>query len=126
MLFHLMRSKIHRATVTGAELHYVGSITVDRDLLGAAGILPNERVQVVNINNGERLETYVIEGPSGSGTVCLNGAAARLAQKGDLVIIIAYALCTAEEARTLVPRVVLVDGNNTVREVREGESPGPA
>jgi len=125
MMFHMMRSKIHRATVTGAELHYVGSITVDRDLLAAAGILPNERVQVVNVNNGERLETYVIEGPSGSGTVCLNGAAARLAQKGDLVIVIAYALCSEEEARAMVPKVVLVDGKNAVREVRQGESPGP-
>jgi len=126
MLFHMMRSKIHRATVTGAELNYVGSITVDRDLLAAAGILPNERVQVVNINNGERLETYVIEGPPGSGTVCLNGAAARLAQKGDLVIIIAYALCNEEEARALVPKVVLVDGNNAVQKIQEGESHGPA
>jgi aspartate 1-decarboxylase len=125
MLFNMMRAKIHRATVTGAELNYVGSITVDKDLLFAAGIMPNERVQVVNINNGERLETYVIEGPPGSGTVCLNGAAARLAAKGDLVIIIAYAFCTEEEARSMKPRVVIVDGDNAVRELREGETPGP-
>ncbi|HUW63480.1 MAG TPA: aspartate 1-decarboxylase [Spirochaetia bacterium] len=126
MLLNMMRAKIHRATVTGAELHYVGSITIDKDLLAAAGILANERVQVVNLNNGERLETYAIEGPGGSGTICLNGAAARLAQRGDLVIIIAYGYCTPEEARNLVPKVVMVDHNNSLMDVREGESPGPA
>ncbi len=118
MLLTMFKSKIHRATVTEANLNYMGSITIDAELLEAAGILPYEKVQVVNINNGARLETYVLEGERGSGTVCLNGAAARLAQPGDLVIIIAYVLVTPEEARALQPTAVMVDGQNRITEIR--------
>ncbi len=121
MLRTMMKSKIHRATVTEANLNYVGSITIDRDLMDAADLLPNERVQVVNNNNGARLETYVIEGARGSGTICMNGAAARLAQPGDILIIISYATMSDEEARRHVPRVVLVDERNRIARVVEGE-----
>lgn len=106
------KSKIHRATVTEANLNYAGSLTVDQDLLDAADILPNEKVSVVNINTGARFETYAISGPRGSGVVCLNGAAARLGTPGDLVIIISYGLFTDEEARRLQPKVVKVDAAN--------------
>lgn len=112
MTITMLKSKIHRATVTDADLNYVGSITVDKELLDAAGILEYEKVQVVNCNNGSRLETYTIAGRPGSGTVCLNGAAARLALKGDIVIIIAYAAMTPAEAREHAPAVVQVDQNN--------------
>lgn len=112
MLIQVMRSKIHRVKITQAELHYVGSITIDKKLLEAADLLPNEKVQVVNINNGERLETYIIEGEEGSGQVCLNGPAARLAQVGDMVIIIAYGTIDKEEARTFEPKVIFPDTNN--------------
>ena len=112
MLIQVMKSKIHRVKITQAELHYVGSITIDKDLLEASNIIPNEKVQVVNINNGERLETYVIEGEAGSGEVCLNGPAARLAQVGDIVIIIAYGSLDQEEARTFEPKVIFPDKNN--------------
>lgn len=95
MFLHVLKSKIHRVTVTEANLNYIGSITIDQDLLDAANILPNEKVAIVNNNNGARLETYVIAGERGSGVVCLNGAAARLVQPGDIVIIIAYALMDA-------------------------------
>lgn len=105
----MMKAKIHRATVTEANLNYVGSITIDKNLLDALDILPNEKVQIVNNNNGARLETYVIEGAPGSGVICLNGAAARLVQEGDIVIIIAYAMMTDEEARTYKPRVAIMD-----------------
>lgn len=108
------KSKIHRATVTDANLNYVGSITIDEELMEAANILPNERVQVVNNNNGERLETYVIAGKRGSGVICLNGAAARKAQRGDAVIIISYALMDESEARELSPKVVLVNEDNQI------------
>jgi len=121
MLRTMMKSKIHRATVTDANLNYMGSLTLDRDLMEAADLLPNERVQVVNNNNGARLETYVIEGERGSGIVCMNGAAARLAQPGDILIIISYAAMTDEEARRFVPRVVHVDSRNRVMQVIEGE-----
>lgn len=121
MLRTMMKSKIHRATVTEANLNYVGSITIDRDLMDAADLLPNERVQVVNNNNGARLETYVIEGPRGSGTICMNGAAARLAQPGDILIIISYAAMSDEEARRHVPRVVFVDEKNRLAKIVEGE-----
>ncbi len=114
MLRTMCKSKIHRATVTAANLHYVGSITVDAELLRLADILPYEQVQVVNINNGKRFETYAIEGEPGSGTICLNGAAARLAVPGDLVIIIAYGLVTDAELAGWEPRVVHVDGVNRV------------
>lgn len=114
MLLSMMHGKIHRATVTQANLNYVGSITIDEDLLDAAGILPGEKVQIVNNNNGARLETYTIAGERKSGVICLNGAAARLAVEGDIVIIIAYALMDDKEARELQPKVVLVDENNHI------------
>ena len=104
MLYNIFHGKIHRATVTEADLAYMGSITIDKALLEASGILPGERVQVVNNNNGNRLETYVIAGEKGSGVICLNGAAARKAVVGDTVIIIAYALMDEKEARTFVPK----------------------
>lgn len=109
MLIEMMKSKIHRVTVTEANLNYVGSITIDADLLRAAEILPGQRVWIVNNNNGERFDTYVIEGEAGSGVICLNGAAARKAQPGDIVIIISYALVTPEEAREMKPVVVFPD-----------------
>ncbi|ERJ58582.1 aspartate 1-decarboxylase [Sphingobacterium paucimobilis] len=112
MMIEVMKSKIHRARVTQAELNYVGSITIDQDLMEAADILANEKVQIVNNNNGARLETYVIPGERGSGTICLNGAAARLVQVGDIVIIISYALMDREEARTHEPRLVFPDDHN--------------
>ena len=114
MLYTMFHGKIHRAIVTQARLDYMGSITIDADLLDAAGILPGERVQIVNNNNGERLETYTIAGERGSGVICLNGAAARKTQVGDTVIIIAYALLDEKEAKKLVPKVVMVDQNNHI------------
>jgi aspartate 1-decarboxylase len=108
----LMKSKIHRATITEANLNYVGSITIDRALAEQADLLENEKVQVVNLNNGSRLETYVIYGPPGSGCIELNGAAARLGHKGDLVIIISYGVYNEEEVRQHEPIVVLVDEHN--------------
>jgi aspartate 1-decarboxylase len=116
MLRTMCKGKIHRATVTQADLNYVGSITIDQDLLDAADIYPYEQVQVVNINNGARLETYTIPGARGSGVICLNGAAARLNAVGDLVIIISYAQCNEEEIRSLQPHVVFVDENNRMTE----------
>jgi len=106
MYIEVCKSKIHKVTVTDANLHYVGSITIDEDLMDAANIIENEKVQVVNINNGERLETYVIKGERGSGTVCMNGAAARKAAVGDLVIIISYAMMEFEEAKTFKPSII--------------------
>lgn len=100
MFLHIHKSKIHRATITEANLNYVGSITIDEDLMEAANLLEGEKVQIVNNNNGERIETYVIKGERGSGKICLNGAAARKAEVGDIVIIISYALMTVEEAKT--------------------------
>nr|WP_216369311.1 MULTISPECIES: aspartate 1-decarboxylase [unclassified Brevibacillus] len=113
----MMKAKIHRATVTEANLNYVGSITIDKEILDALDILPNEKVQVVNNNNGARLETYVIEGEPGSGVICLNGAAARLVQPGDIVIIISYAMMSDEEARTHKPRVAIMDENNKIAQL---------
>lgn len=113
----MMKSKIHRATVTEANLNYMGSITIDRDLIEAADLLPNEKVQIVNNNNGARFETYVISGPAGSGVICLNGAAARLVQPGDEVIIISYGMMSNEEARRLQPAVVFVDPKNQIRKI---------
>ncbi|MDR6562703.1 aspartate 1-decarboxylase [Arcicella sp. BE140] len=107
-----MKSKLHRVKITQAELNYVGSVTIDEDLMDAANLIENEKVQIVNNNNGERFETYVIKGERGSGTVCLNGAAARRAQVGDIVIIIAYAIMTDEEARVHKPSLVFPDDNN--------------
>lgn len=109
MLIEVVKSKIHRVTVTEADLNYVGSITIDEDLLDAANLIANEKVAVVNNNNGERFETYVIKGKRGSGVICLNGAAARKAQPGDIVIIMSYALMDFEEAKTFKPSVVFPD-----------------
>lgn len=114
MMRTMFKSKIHRAKVTEANLHYVGSITIDEDLLEAADMLPGERVQIVNINNGERLETYTIAGERGSGTLCLNGAAARKVAVGDRVIVISYALMNEEEAKSFQPIVVFPDDQNHI------------
>lgn len=116
MLLEMFKSKIHRVKVTQAELNYVGSITLDADLLEAADILEGERVQIVNVNNGERLETYTIAGERGSGVVCLNGPAARKVQVGDTVIIICYARMTPEEAKQYKPTVVFPDEYNRLPE----------
>ena len=124
MFLTLFKGKIHRATVTEANLNYMGSITIDKTLLDASGILPGEKVQIVDNNNGSRLETYVIEGEADSGVICLNGAAARLVQPGDTVIIIAYALMTPEEANVFQPRVVMVDAQNKITERRGCEQHG--
>jgi aspartate 1-decarboxylase len=114
MFRQMMKSKIHRATVTEANLNYVGSVTIDQDLLELVDILPDEKVQIVNNNNGARFETYAIPGPRGSGVICLNGAAARLVQPGDQVIIINYGLMTDEEAHRHHPRVAILDEHNHV------------
>ena len=114
----LYRAKIHRATLTEANLNYAGSITIDEALLEASGIVPYEKVHVVNVTNGERLETYVIPGPRGSGSVCLNGAAARRGAPGDLVILIAYGFFTPEEAKDHRPTVVKVDDHNRIVDVK--------
>jgi aspartate 1-decarboxylase len=119
MLLKLMRCKIHRATVTQAELDYVGSITIDADLMDAAGMLPNEAVIVADVNNGTRHETYAIPGPRGSGVICVNGAAARLVSVGDSVIIFSFAFITPEEAKTHKAKVVIVGEKNTVGKVIE-------
>lgn len=117
MIRTMMNGKIHRARVTEANLNYVGSITIDQDILDVVDILPNEKVAIVNNNNGARLETYVISGERGSGVICLNGAAARLVQEGDIVIIMSYVTMTSEEARIHVPKVAVVDENNTIVEL---------
>jgi aspartate 1-decarboxylase len=124
MLRTMMKSKIHRATVTQADLHYVGSVTVDEDLLDAADLLPGELVHVVDITNGARLETYTIAGERGSGVIGINGAAARLVQPGDLVILIGYGQMETAEARSLTPHVVFVDATNRV--VATGNDPAAA
>lgn len=113
----MMKGKIHRATVTEANLNYVGSITIDADLLDAVDMLPNEKVAIVNNNNGARLETYIIAGERGSGVVCLNGAAARLVQPGDVVIIISYALVAEEKVKEHTPRVAIMDKKNKIKEI---------
>ena len=124
MFLNLLKSKIHCAVVTEANLKYMGSITIDVALMEAAHILPNERVQVVDNNNGNRLETYVIPGPRNSGVICLNGSAARLVQPEDVVIIMAYGFFSQEEAEAYQPTVVMVDGENKVREIRQIEYHG--
>jgi len=111
---HMFKSKIHRATITSADLHYEGSLTVDEDLLDAADLVTYEEIQVVNVHNGQRFTTYVIPGPRGSGVIQLNGAAARLGEPGDLVILISYGIYDDREARTLQPRVVHVDSRNRI------------
>ncbi len=113
----MMNSKLHRATVTEANLNYVGSITIDEDLLDAAHLYPNEKVHIVNNNNGARFETYIIAGERGSGMICVNGAAARLVQEGDIVIIISYVYVTEEEAKSHVSTVLLMDKQNCIQQI---------
>ena len=115
MQIELLKCKIHRASVTDANLNYEGSITLDKALMDAAGILPFEKVGILDIHNGARFDTYVIEGEPNSGTICLNGAAARMVQKGDLIIIVSYISMTPEEAKTWKPTVVKVDSQNKLR-----------
>ncbi|MBK5252355.1 MAG: aspartate 1-decarboxylase [Peptostreptococcaceae bacterium] len=124
MLLNMFKGKIHKAVVTEANLHYVGSITIDRDLMDGAGMLEGERVQIVNNFNGERIETYIIEGQRGSGVICLNGAAARRVQPGDEVIIISYCWIDEEEAKKLVPKIVFLDKNNKIVETAGKEIHG--
>jgi len=112
MIIEILKSKIHRVKVTQAELNYVGSITIDEDLMDAAQIIANEKIQIVNNNNGERFETYVIKGERGSGTICLNGATARKVQVGDILIIMSYGSLPVEEAKKYYPILVFPDGNN--------------
>ena len=113
----MMNSKIHRAQVTQADLNYVGSITIDQDILDAVGMLPNEKVHIVNNNNGARFETYIIAGERGSGVICVNGAAARLVQKGDIVIIISYVYVDNKEVQDHHPTVAIMGENNTIKEM---------
>ena len=117
MVRTMLKSKIHRATVTQADLHYVGSITIDRDLMEAADILPYELVHVLDVDNGSRLETYAIEGERGAGEICINGAAARLISPGDIVLILSYQAVPDEEAHRVIPKIIHVDGANRVVEV---------
>lgn len=124
MLIEMLKGKIHRARVTQAELNYVGSVTIDRTLMDAAGILEYEKVQIADVDNGERLETYVIAGEAGSGVICLNGAAARCVSTGDKVIIMAYAQVTPEEAQSFKPKVVFVDEANRPVRVMHYEKHG--
>ena len=124
MTITMLKAKIHRATVTQAELDYVGSITVDMDLMEQAGILEYEKVQIVDVNNGSRFETYTIAGERGSGVMCLNGAAARMVQTGDKIILMAYAQVTPEEASELRPTVLFVDEKNKVTKVTNYEKHG--
>ncbi len=113
----MMSAKIHRARVTEANLNYVGSITIDEDILDAVGMLPNEKVQIVNNNNGARLETYIIPGPRGSGMFCLNGAAARLVQKDDIIIVISYALVAQDQLTSHEPKIAIMDENNRISQL---------
>lgn len=124
MLLNMYKGKIHKAVVTEANLNYVGSITIDRDLMDGAGMIEGERVQIVNNFNGERIETYVIEGERGSGVICLNGAAARRVQVGDEVIIISYCWIGEEEAKKLIPKIVFVDKENKIMEIAGKEIHG--
>lgn len=124
MFLNMLKGKIHRATVVQAEIDYVGSITIDEELMEAAGIFEYERVQVVDVDNGNRLETYVIAGEKGSGMICLNGAAAKLVNVGDKVIIMCYAQMTSEEFKENPPRVVFVDENNKINRVTRYEKHG--
>lgn len=119
----MMKAKIHRARVTEANLNYVGSVTIDQDILEQVDILPNEKVQIVNNNNGERFETYVIPGERGSGIICLNGAAARLVQKDDVVIIISYALVSEEELASFKSKVAIMNEKNEIEQFIEEEPP---
>ncbi|WP_028783009.1 aspartate 1-decarboxylase [Thalassobacillus devorans] len=123
MYLTMMKAKIHRARVTEANLNYVGSITIDQDIIEDVGILPHEKVQIVNNNNGARLETYVIAGERGSGVVCLNGAAARLVQPDDVIIIVSYAMLSQDELADFKPKIALMDENNQVKQIIEEEPP---
>ena len=122
MILTMLKRKIHKATVTQAELNYMGSITIDKTLMEASKIIENEKVQIVDVNNGERFETYVIPGKRDSGVICVNGAAARLVQPGDKVIIIAYAQMEEEEAKKYKPAVVFMNEDNTIKEITNYES----
>lgn len=122
MILTMLKGKIHKATVTQAELNYMGSITIDKTLMEASKIIENEKVQIVDVNNGERFETYVIPGKRDSGVICVNGAAARLVQPGDKVIIIAYAQMEEEEAKKYKPAVVFMNDDNTIKEITNYES----
>ena len=124
MYLQMLKGKIHRATVIQAELNYVGSITIDEDLLDAAGILEYEKVQIVDVDNGQRFETYTIAGERGSGMICLNGAAARCVQKGDKIIIMCYAEMTPDEIKENPPKVVFVDSENSINRVTRYEKHG--
>ena len=124
MFFTMLKGKLHRATVTQADINYVGSVTIDSTLLSKSGILPGEKVQIVNVNNGERFETYTIEGTAGSGIICLNGAAARLVQIGDKIIIIAYAVMDEKEAITFKPNVLVLDDHNRIIKIKHKEIHG--
>ncbi|WP_391209010.1 aspartate 1-decarboxylase [Psychrobacillus sp. L4] len=117
MLRMMLNSKIHRAVVTEADLNYVGSITIDQNILDAVGMLPNEKVHIVNNNNGARFETYIIAGERGSGVICVNGAAARLVQRGDIVIILSYAYVMNDEAQSHQPTVAIMNENNTIKQI---------
>jgi len=119
-----MKSKIHRAVVTEANLNYVGSITIDEDLMDKANIIRNEKVQIVDNNNGNRFETYVIPGPRGSGTICLNGAAARLVHPGDTIIIISYGVFDRNEAKDFIPTIIVLDENNKIVSIKKEEEHG--
>lgn len=124
MEISMLKSKIHRAVITQAELNYVGSVTIDEDLMDAAGLFEYEHVHIVNVNSGSRIETYVIAGERGSGVICLNGAAARAGQKGDPVIIMSYAAMTPEEIKDHRPKVVFVDDKNAIVRVADYEKHG--
>lgn len=117
----MMKAKLHRARITEANLNYVGSITIDEDLLDAVDMLPNEKVQIVNNNNGARFETYIIPGERGSGVICVNGAAARLVQEGDVIIIISYALVSEEELKNFSPKVAIINEENKIIEMLDHE-----
>ena len=116
----MLYSKLHRATVTDANLNYVGSITIDQDLLDAADMLVGQKIDIVNVNNGERFSTYIIPGERGKGDICLNGAAARKVHKGDKIIIIAYATMSREEANSMKPKVIILDDDNSIAQAFEG------
>lgn len=125
MLQTMLKCKIHRATITDANLNYEGSLTVDSNLMKSAGLLPFERVKIYNINNGERFDTYVIEGAAGSGTIALNGAAARKGMIDDLIIIVSYAIYSAEELIGYYPQIVVLDGRNGIKQIYNAANPPP-
>ncbi len=125
MLREMLKCKIHRATITDSNLNYEGSLTVDRDLMMEAGLIPFEKVKVYNINNGERFDTYIIEGPAGSGTIALNGAAARKGMIGDLIIIASYAMYDADDLANYYPQIVVLKPDNGIKHIYNAENPPP-